>query len=59
VNEHTVRLGGVTVPTDLEAFESFFNAEYPRLCQALLLLTGDRFEAENVAQEAMTRVLER
>ena len=59
MNEHTVRLGGATTQVDLEAFESLFDAEYPRLCQALLLLTGDRFEAEDVAQEAMTRVLER
>ncbi len=40
-------------------FEEFFEAEYARLCQALVLLTGDAFEAEELAQEAMTRVLER
>jgi RNA polymerase sigma factor (sigma-70 family) len=40
-------------------FEEFFEAEYGRLCAALVLLTGDPFEAEEVAQEAMTRVLER
>ena len=40
-------------------FEEFFEAEYARLCGALVLLTGDPFEAEEVAQEAMTRVLER
>jgi len=40
-------------------FEEFFDSEYARLCQALVLLTGDPFEAEEVAQEAMTRVLER
>jgi RNA polymerase sigma-70 factor (ECF subfamily) len=42
-----------------ESFELFFSLEYERLCLALVLLTGDRFEAEEVAQEAMTRVLER
>jgi RNA polymerase sigma factor (sigma-70 family) len=40
-------------------FDEFFEAEYGRLCAALVLLTGDPFEAEEVAQEAMTRVLER
>jgi RNA polymerase sigma factor (sigma-70 family) len=40
-------------------FESFFRAEYRSLCQALVLLVGDRFEAEEIAQETMTRVLER
>lgn len=59
MDEQTVRVVATTAPADVGAFESFFSAEYPRLCQALLLLTGDRFEAEDVAQEAMTRVLER
>ncbi len=40
-------------------FESFFRAEYRTLCQALVLLVGDRLEAEEIAQETMTRVLER
>jgi RNA polymerase sigma-70 factor (ECF subfamily) len=40
-------------------FESFFRAEYRSLCQALVLLVGDAFEAEEIAQETMTRVLER
>jgi RNA polymerase sigma-70 factor (ECF subfamily) len=40
-------------------FEDFFEVEYPRLSEALVLLTGDPFEAEELAQEAMTRVLER
>ena len=40
-------------------FESFFRAEYRSLCQALLLLVGDAFEAEEIAQETMTRMLER
>jgi RNA polymerase sigma-70 factor, ECF subfamily len=45
----------VAMPT----FEAFFEAEYTRLCEALVLLTGDAFDAEEIAQEAMTRVLER
>jgi RNA polymerase sigma-70 factor (ECF subfamily) len=53
----------VTLPiearTPARDFESFFRAEYRALCQALLLLVGDAFEAEEIAQETMTRVLER
>jgi len=59
VRQNILRVGASAAPVEIEGFESFFEAEYPRLCQALLLLTGDRFEAEEVAQEAMTRVLER
>lgn len=45
---------------DTEArFEDFFRATYPRLAQASLLLTGDRAAAEDLAQEAMARALER
>jgi len=40
-------------------FEEFFEAEYRRLCDAMVLLTGDPLDAEEFAQEAMTRVLER
>lgn len=50
---------GTLVNTAHVPFEEFFEAEYARLCEALVLLTGDPFEAEEVAQEAMTRVLER
>lgn len=53
----------VTLPiqarTAARDFESFFRAEYGTLCRALLLLVGDAFEAEEIAQETMTRVLER
>jgi RNA polymerase sigma-70 factor (ECF subfamily) len=45
--------------TVAQDFESFFRAEYRSLCQALVLLVGDGFEAEELAQETMTRVLER
>jgi RNA polymerase sigma-70 factor (ECF subfamily) len=40
-------------------FEEFFQAEYPGLVRALFLLTADRAEAEELAQEAMARVYER
>jgi RNA polymerase sigma-70 factor, ECF subfamily len=49
-----------TVPTvNAASFEAFFESEYGRLCEALVFLTGDPFEAEEIAQDAMTRVLER
>lgn len=54
-----VSIRSVPAPAELPPFEEFFEAEYPHLCEALYLLTGDPFEAEEVAQEAMTRVLER
>ena len=40
-------------------FEAFFRAEYPRLTSALHLLIGDRSEAEDVAQDALSRIYER
>jgi RNA polymerase sigma factor (sigma-70 family) len=53
----------VTQPMEARAaardFESFFRDEYRSLCQALILLVGDRHDAEELAQETMTRVLER
>ncbi|MDP9299978.1 MAG: sigma-70 family RNA polymerase sigma factor [Actinomycetota bacterium] len=57
--EDAARLEIVTPLVDGPAFESFFRAEYGRLCEALYLLTRDPFEAEELAQETMTRVLER
>ena len=45
--------------TVAQDFESFFRAEYRSLGQALVLLVGDAFEAEEIAQETMARVLER
>lgn len=41
------------------SFEDFFRDSYRRLAQALLLLTADRGEAEELAQEALARVFER
>ncbi len=52
----TLSIEAITPARD---FESFFRDEYRSLCQALLLLVGDPFEAEEIAQETMTRVLER
>src|SRR5215204_3014316 len=44
---------------DLSTFEAFFLAQHERLFQALYLLTGDRFEADDLAQEALLRAYER
>ena len=59
VMNEPVSLRSVQMPAEVLQFEGFFEAEYTHLCGALYLLTGDRWEAEEVAQEAMTRVLER
>ncbi len=40
-------------------FEDFFEAQSPRLFGALTLVTGDRFEAEEIMQDAFLRVWER
>ena len=39
-------------------FEEFFHDNYERLLRAMYLATGDRHEAEDLAQDAMARVLE-
>jgi RNA polymerase sigma factor (sigma-70 family) len=44
--------------TDTE-FESFFRREYVKLARACLLLTRDPAEAEELAQDALTRVYAR
>jgi RNA polymerase sigma factor (sigma-70 family) len=49
--------GGTTGST--EPFETFFAATNPRLFTALWLITGDRYEAEEIAQDAFLQVLER
>jgi RNA polymerase sigma factor (sigma-70 family) len=40
-------------------FDSFYREEYARLVRALLLLTPDPTVAEDIAQEALSRVWER
>ena len=42
-----------------DSFVSFFEAEYDGLYRTMLLTTGDRSEADELAQEAMARVFER
>jgi RNA polymerase sigma-70 factor (sigma-E family) len=41
------------------AFDEFFQDHYERLLRAMYLSTGDRHEAEDLAQEAFVRVYER
>jgi RNA polymerase sigma-70 factor (ECF subfamily) len=41
------------------SFEDFFDAHHERLLRAMYLATGDRHEADDLAQEAMVRVYER
>jgi RNA polymerase sigma-70 factor (ECF subfamily) len=48
-----------TDPSGVLGFEAFYADEYGRLVRALFLLVGNRTEAEEVAQEALTRVFER
>jgi RNA polymerase sigma-70 factor (ECF subfamily) len=42
-----------------QRFEDFFGAEHARLFGALCLVTGDRFEAEEIMQDAFLRIWER
>jgi RNA polymerase sigma-70 factor, ECF subfamily len=46
-------------PTEPRAFEAFFEARYETLFRALWLVTRDRHEAEEIAQEAFLRLWER
>ena len=41
------------------AFEEFFHQHYERLLKAVYLVTGNRGEAEDLAQEAFVKVYER
>jgi RNA polymerase sigma factor (sigma-70 family) len=44
---------------DTLTFEEFFEAERDRLLRILCVITGSRSEAEDLAQEAFTRLFER
>ena len=44
---------------EVSAFDEFYLAEHERLFQSLYLLTGDRHEADDLAQEALLRAYER
>jgi RNA polymerase sigma-70 factor, ECF subfamily len=46
-------------PAALESFDEFVLQNHERLYGALCLLTRDRYEAEEIAQEAFVRIFER
>jgi RNA polymerase sigma-70 factor (sigma-E family) len=48
-----------TVSEHAGSFEGFFEEHYERLLRVLYLSTGDRHEAEDLAQDAFVRVFER
>jgi RNA polymerase sigma-70 factor, ECF subfamily len=52
------RVGEASEET-VDDFEPFFSAEYRRLAKAMLLVSGDPSEAEDLAQEAFARVYAR
>lgn len=51
----TQDVGGV----DVRDFDAFFEREYAPLLRLMFAMTGNLLEAEELAQEAMTRALER
>src|SRR3954468_6219910 len=53
------RASEADVADEQASFEDFFGAEHARLFGALTLVTGDRFEAEEIMQDAFLRVWER
>jgi RNA polymerase sigma-70 factor, ECF subfamily len=57
--EHGCNTREGEVPGQLPTFEGFFDAERDRLFRALCVITGSRSEAEDIAQDAFVKVLER
>lgn len=55
----SMREAGLEAVDTRIAFESFFEDEKDRLLRILSVITGSRAEAEDIAQEAFTRVFER
>jgi RNA polymerase sigma-70 factor (ECF subfamily) len=50
---------GTAVGETAPSFEEFYGATFRRLFTALCLVTGNRYEAEEIAQDAFLRVFER
>jgi RNA polymerase sigma factor (sigma-70 family) len=50
---------GLSLETDQAGFTDFFRAEYQALLRAMYLLTGDRYEAEELTQDAFVKACER
>lgn len=55
----SVRAGPAEVGDAVLIFEEFYEVTFRRLFTALCLVTGDRHEAEEIAQDAFVRVFER
>jgi RNA polymerase sigma factor (sigma-70 family) len=55
----TWRAPDEAMDTEPPAFEPFFEEQKERLLRILSVITGSRAEAEDLAQEAFTRLLER
>jgi RNA polymerase sigma-70 factor (ECF subfamily) len=55
----TVRMSDVTGRRANADFNTFFEAEYERLFQAMYLMCRNKSDAEDLAQEAMARAFER
>jgi RNA polymerase sigma-70 factor (ECF subfamily) len=51
--------GPLAAPAHGVRFEDFFELEYDGLLGAMYLVTGDRHEAEDLTQDAFSRVFER
>ena len=49
----------MTAASEPIMFEDFFHAEKDRLLQVMSVITGSRAEAEDITQEAFTRLFER
>jgi RNA polymerase sigma-70 factor (ECF subfamily) len=47
------------LPASTPRFEDFFEATHRRVFTALCLVTGDRYEAEEIMQDAFVQILER
>lgn len=54
-----VQLAHAAADTESVSFEAFFAAEWARVVSAVILLTGSKQEAEDIAQGAFLRLLER
>lgn len=50
---------GIAMAEAPVSFDGFFQEQHPRLFAALCLTTGSRAEAEEIAQDAFVKVLER
>ncbi len=59
IQPQTQESGLIDEKQETRSFEDFFSSEYERLARSMWLLTGNRTDGEDLAQEAMVRALER